>query len=542
MYVGALGGTLQHDLDRRPLIHPYEFDPANSIFDFSMDTGAFTRVGATTSAAKPADIQGGFVGDVRFDEQGNFEGSIRGRAQGVPATPPAGPSGPRPIGRNSHLGVIVRGVRLPEDMGGRRDIAVILDIVTKASEPVTSMVVYYERDVPGGQMLNFQNLAVFYEDRWDGFTPPYFRLRVLDVKAERNARARDLLNRASNLGAAVTGLVPHPIIPAVTVAIEAAKLVLGNQRNQVLIDYQVNFYSLDQFRGSGRSDLGILAEGEWLVLGRPRGLPMWSYSPAPALTDQPWKDVQTGTSIPAESAVATTPSSGDPPSTSADVSTDDAGRSARTTMAAEAGSTSSRSLQHARWRHATPSRLRPTASNFWEQPLTLLRRSGQVVYWDGGVVAAPYVSVVITSAKMNVPTHVMDRSQQLITLLSTPGNASDTTGLANALEALASSVNLHVAQSRVVQHRTNQEVEQLATLLDRHLTSVENHGLRLVSVEEESEIVRFATEIVPHKQFVDTSAFVEWWKSEGRGGHIATSEDPAHRHGIIWRPGSPSQP
>ena len=49
----------------------------------------------------------------------------------------------------SPLGVIIRGVRLPTDLTGRRDVAVVLDLVTAGEKSVTSLVPFYQRDVPG---------------------------------------------------------------------------------------------------------------------------------------------------------------------------------------------------------------------------------------------------------------------------------------------------------------------------------------------------------------------------------------------------------
>ncbi len=176
----------------------------------------------------------------------------------------------REIKKLSPLGCIIRGVRIPEELKEPRDIAVVLDVVTAGSESVTSLVAFYQRDVPGGQMLNFQDLLVYYDPEWDGVTPPWFRVRILEVNAERNTRTKAFLDAANKVSSGLGGMVPHPVLPSVKTAVEAAKLIFGNKKNTVLIDYQVQFYSPSQIRGS-QVNLTPLRKGEWYVIGRAKG-------------------------------------------------------------------------------------------------------------------------------------------------------------------------------------------------------------------------------------------------------------------------------
>lgn len=181
------------------------------------------------------------------------------------------------INKLDPIGCVVRGVRIPElpDSSGKfsstgMDVAVVLDIVSVGSESLTSLVVFYQRGVKPGQMLNFQDLLVFYEPEWDGVTPPYFRIRLLNVKAERNQRTHQLLQKVENLSGVLNGIIPHPVLPAVQTGIQAAKEIFGNSQNEVLLDFQVQFYSKSQIEGS-LSKLTPLRKGEWIVLGRAKG-------------------------------------------------------------------------------------------------------------------------------------------------------------------------------------------------------------------------------------------------------------------------------
>jgi hypothetical protein len=173
---------------------------------------------------------------------------------------------------NDPISVVLQGVRLPEDLpGGTRDIAVVLTIHTSVERGATELVAFYQRDVPPGQMLNFNNLLVFADPMWDSANPPYFRLKIIDVSAERNRRTSAMLGRLSNISAEIGGMVPHPVIPIVTSAIDAANLVMSNRENRVLLDYQIQFYGQEQVDRAGGATLGPLVAGQWIVLGRARG-------------------------------------------------------------------------------------------------------------------------------------------------------------------------------------------------------------------------------------------------------------------------------
>ena len=177
------------------------------------------------------------------------------------------------IPSGSPLSVIVSQVRLPESLSGPVDVAVVLDIVMgdQPAERATSLVVFYQRDVRGGMTLNFGNLLVYTTEQWDASSPPFFRLRVLDVRTERNQATGVLLDQVSNLASSLGDLVPSPALPAISLAIRTASLVLANQDNRVIIDYSVQFFGSDLVNAvGGRSDLASLQRGAWIVVGRPR--------------------------------------------------------------------------------------------------------------------------------------------------------------------------------------------------------------------------------------------------------------------------------
>ncbi|MCG2600881.1 MAG: hypothetical protein KBO59_25585, partial [Achromobacter sp.] len=52
-------------------------------------------------------------------------------------------------------------------------------------------------------------------------------------------------------------------------AFTAAELVLANQRNRMVLDYSVQLYSQSAVSQSAGSNLGLLKQGTYVVVGRP---------------------------------------------------------------------------------------------------------------------------------------------------------------------------------------------------------------------------------------------------------------------------------
>jgi len=197
--------------------------------------------------------------------------------------PVARGQGERPIERNSPISVILRSVEIPGatsvDASGKTvegaitaaaDYAVILDIGTNADGSSRSLVVWYQRGVQPDQSLNFSNLLVYYEPRWDERVAPFFRVRVMDITSERNAETRRALERAHNIGSSLGSLAANPALsPFIGIAFTAAELVLANRQNRMVVDYSVQLYSSGAAEQAGSGELGVLKRGSYIVVGRP---------------------------------------------------------------------------------------------------------------------------------------------------------------------------------------------------------------------------------------------------------------------------------
>ena len=347
------------------------------------------------------------------------------------------------IEHNDPVSVILQGVRVPEDLpDGRRDIAVILDIVTSSELGTVSLLAFYQRDVPAGQMLNFNNLLVYSDPMWDSANPPYFRLRVMDVKAERNRNTEAVLSKVSNLSSKIGGMVPHPVIPMVTTAIDAANIVLSNQKNIVLLDYQIQFYSQQQTDAASSATLGPLMAGQWVVLGR-------------------GKDAD---------------------------------------------------------------------SSFWKQSFYLERRTDRILIKDQQEnledVKVPYISVVLMKADAQVPKLVMDRSESLLALLSSPSGKSDIDQMEQFSSNLSSAIRGFISERRLRKYRSKAELGEMI----RQLDTLEDDALR---ANEFRRLIYILNSLTENKlNYTDADKWVKWWEGNNENGHLESdSKTPL---GIKW--------
>lgn len=193
--------------------------------------------------------------------------------------------GEEAIPRNSPLSIIMRSVEIPAAVESSADgslkdgiihksadYAVLLDVGTNVDGSSQSIVVWYQRGVQPDQSLNFSNLLVYYEARWDERVAPFFRVRVMDVTEERNAETRRSLERAQNVTASFGAMATNPMVsPLIGIAYTAADLILANRKNRMILDYSVQLYSSAAVAQAGSGGLGMLKRGSYIVVGRPAG-------------------------------------------------------------------------------------------------------------------------------------------------------------------------------------------------------------------------------------------------------------------------------
>lgn len=178
--------------------------------------------------------------------------------------------------------------RLSDVFGKRRDIVVLLETAT-ATDKQEAVAVWYQQGVllddksaiaasqqetggprPDGT-LNFQDLLVFSEDSWNSNFPPYFRMRLIDVSAERNTAVGALLEQVEGSTKAITGLLGVPNSPLIGIAKLAAKQILGNEQNIPIIDFTFQLYGASMLDEAGGVPLGVLQTGGVVVTAPPCG-------------------------------------------------------------------------------------------------------------------------------------------------------------------------------------------------------------------------------------------------------------------------------
>lgn len=195
---------------------------------------------------------------------------------------PRDPSDTRqPVLNRQPISIIISKVHVPTSLAqcinrlsdplfqGKRDIAVLLDTATQAG-PSTALAVWYETGISPGQYLTFENLLVYSTAAWDSRFPPYFRVRLIDVTAERNAATRSALDTVRENGPRIGTLLQAPgASPLISAASEVGKLVLANERNVALLDFTFQLFGEQLAAGGGGAPLGVLQTGGMILTAPP---------------------------------------------------------------------------------------------------------------------------------------------------------------------------------------------------------------------------------------------------------------------------------
>jgi hypothetical protein len=181
-----------------------------------------------------------------------------------------------PVENGEPVTVVINKAYIPSDtakgkLDKTRDIAVLIDLGFQPGKQ-EFIAVWYQRDVPVNEELSFSSIPVYSLDAWNSDAPPRFRVRLVDVTAERNTRTAEMLTLASQISGSVISLVGTPASGmAVEIATHAARLVLANQKNTNLVDYEFYFFSEGQLAEAGGAPLALFRKGAMVITGRPRG-------------------------------------------------------------------------------------------------------------------------------------------------------------------------------------------------------------------------------------------------------------------------------
>ena len=127
--------------------------------------------------------------------------------------------------------------------GCLRDIAIVLDFnaSTSLQQPI---VAFYQEGVRPDGALQFANQTVFHQDEWFERFPPSIRVRLYDVRENKDAKLRaylDTVRQGSSViqqfiaGAAIAG-------PIVDTAIRAADQVIDGHRNRLIMDMSFQLF------------------------------------------------------------------------------------------------------------------------------------------------------------------------------------------------------------------------------------------------------------------------------------------------------------
>jgi hypothetical protein len=376
------------------------------------------------------------------------------------------------VHHNDPLSIIVNKVVMPP-YAGTKDIAVVLDILTRGDQRVQPLVVWYQRNVPGGKELAFENLLVYFDNAWDSRVPAHFRIRLISVERERNEATLELLNGVKTLAAGFQGMVPHPVMPGVDLGIEAARQILSHKVNTMLMDYTVELYAATMEDEAGGADLGYLRTGQFVALGLSRS------GDAEVWRERHFFDQRTLRVYSEENL--------------------------RSLLEAEGKTT------------PPPDVARP-------QPVAIdTQRHHEKT--DRPRFHAPIVLMTVATAEAVVPTIVQDRSEELTKLLSQPPTKLDLDALASNIKSLESSVKVFVAKRRLDREQTKDAMEEVVDLLKKHQEGSgnmvgEDGQLHVLSSVDLSQLMLTLERQTGLRGFSGVEDWLKWWNVMGgkKGG------------------------
>lgn len=179
------------------------------------------------------------------------------------------------IHHGSPLSIVLNGVTLPPLSPGEKrkaplDIAVVVELGTSVGGKSAPLIAWYQRGVQPDQTLNFANLLIHFESRWDSRLSPFVRIRVIDVTTEKNQETRDAISQATKFSGGLDKIFPGLDPLVIGIAKNAASLVLSNNKNKQLLDFTAQFYSSETITSSFGADLPPLIKGRFLLVGRPK--------------------------------------------------------------------------------------------------------------------------------------------------------------------------------------------------------------------------------------------------------------------------------
>lgn len=128
--------------------------------------------------------------------------------------------------------------------GCRRDIAVVIDVNAQGGEYQAPIVAYYQRGVPDGGHLQFNNLIIYSQAEWFRQNPPVVRIRMYDVREDKNAELKARLDIAQDASKSIGNYLAgaSSIGPAVDLARKAADILIRSYGNRSILDMEFQLY------------------------------------------------------------------------------------------------------------------------------------------------------------------------------------------------------------------------------------------------------------------------------------------------------------
>ncbi|MFC3579252.1 hypothetical protein [Sphingomonas hylomeconis] len=138
--------------------------------------------------------------------------------------------------------------------GCKRDVAVVLDFNGSATlqKPI---VAFYQKDVAPDSNLQFINQIIYSQNEWFYRYPPSFRVRLYDVRDDKDAALRGNLETVKKAASLISQYIAGAAIagPIIDTAVSAADQLISGPRNRSIMDMSFQLFP-DEQQDDGRKE------------------------------------------------------------------------------------------------------------------------------------------------------------------------------------------------------------------------------------------------------------------------------------------------
>lgn len=178
------------------------------------------------------------------------------------------------VHRGDPISIIVNKIRMPRLCllclpYLKDDVVAMFDVDTGEGAAKQPIIVKYVRDIDNYSTMDFRDLTVYSNNRWNGLTQPYLRFRLVDLQSDDNEDMQALLSGTAQMVSSLDSIATSPaLVPAINTGIAITRMLVANNANQPIVDYEFQMYDNGSVGESGDSSLTLmkLKKGMFIIM------------------------------------------------------------------------------------------------------------------------------------------------------------------------------------------------------------------------------------------------------------------------------------